>query len=132
MRFAPESASETATKVIEECKLVFEDILVVVERQEREAEQGLWQRATHMLTIAFRGHDLEKLKVNLERLKSTVILMLNVMMYAGQVRQNTPALKKIIEGLSRLLAKRKEDRETGIKKLQTMIDVDKANNASGN
>ncbi|KAJ5697173.1 hypothetical protein N7488_010857 [Penicillium malachiteum] len=53
MKFAPESASETAAKVIAECKSVFEDILVVVERQEREAEQGLWQRAIHMLTIAF-------------------------------------------------------------------------------
>ncbi|KAJ6037383.1 hypothetical protein N7540_001662 [Penicillium herquei] len=87
VKAASNSAFETAQKVIDECKLVFEDIRLVIERQERESEQSRLLRTAHKITTAFRGPDLETLKVNLDRLKSTVLLMLNVMIYAGQVHQ---------------------------------------------
>ncbi|KAJ5719000.1 hypothetical protein N7493_007455 [Penicillium malachiteum] len=87
VKFTPKSAFEIAEKVIQESKVVFENIRLVIERQEREAKQNLLQRMAYRITIASRSHELETLKVNLERLKSTVGLMLNVMILAGQVRQ---------------------------------------------
>jgi hypothetical protein len=52
----------------------------------RKKKTNMLLRGSQKLTSAFHGPDLDLLKSNLERLKATMLLMLNVTMYAGQIR----------------------------------------------
>ncbi|KAJ5764922.1 hypothetical protein N7520_004481 [Penicillium odoratum] len=103
------SAFDTAQNVIAECKSVFKEIHTAVDKHERRNEEyGLLRRAKK-ITFAFLGPDIEALKMNLERLKSTMLLMLNVIIYAGQVRGNTT--KTTLETQRALIESLLEDRD---------------------
>lgn len=82
-----EQAFKTAQEVLDECTAVFKRIDEAIEKENSVAGKNRFQRGARKLTIAFLGSDLELLKSNLERLKSTMLLMLNVIMYAGQLRR---------------------------------------------
>lgn len=80
------TAFETTTEILKECKAVFEKINDEIKR-DQATEKNPILRGAQKLTLAFQGPDLDLLKSNLERLKSTMLLMLNVTMYAGQIRK---------------------------------------------
>lgn len=81
-----QSAFDTAQNVIAECKSVFQEIHTAVDKHEQRNEEYGFLRRAKKITLAFLGPDIEALKTNLERLKSTMLLILNVIIYAGQVR----------------------------------------------
>lgn len=82
-----ERAMFTAKAVLGECESVFQRIDNAIEKQNQASEKTRFLRGAKKLTNTFLGRDLELLKSNLERLKSTMLLMLNVIIYAGQIRQ---------------------------------------------
>ncbi|KAE8144572.1 hypothetical protein BDV25DRAFT_166527 [Aspergillus avenaceus] len=84
-------AINTAQEVLEECKSVFQQIENTIEgpESERDTMKGRLQRATERFRVALMERDLDVLRSNLERLKSTMLLMLNVIMYAGQLQSRS-------------------------------------------
>ncbi|KAJ5250128.1 hypothetical protein N7489_000538 [Penicillium chrysogenum] len=86
-RLCSKQAFFTAQEVLQECKSVFEEIDTAIEKHSQDNEKNRLMRHARKITIALLGPDLNVLKSNLERLKSTTLLMLHVIMYAGQLRK---------------------------------------------
>ncbi|OQE13640.1 hypothetical protein PENFLA_c045G06165 [Penicillium flavigenum] len=82
-----------------------EKVLNEFEAQNLQTGKSRLRWEAHRLTIAFVASDLDVLKSNLERLKSTMLLMLNVILYAGQVRRQDEfaMLEKQQELIERLM-----------------------------
>ncbi|KXG52216.1 uncharacterized protein PGRI_085000 [Penicillium griseofulvum] len=81
-------AFSTTQDILKECREVFEKIDSGIEKREQEKGTNRRLRGAQKFTLGFQGPDLDLLKSNLERLKSTMLLMLNVLMYAGQIRKD--------------------------------------------
>lgn len=77
----------TAQEVLTECKAVFQKIEGALEKYEQETEPNPIRRGARKISAAFAKPDLDVLKSNLERLKTTTLLMLHVIMYAGDLRK---------------------------------------------
>lgn len=77
------AACTTAETVLEECQRVFDDINKIIDRSTGSG----FRRLTLALQEARRDSNLAMLGSNLERLKTTMLLMLNVIIYAGQLRK---------------------------------------------
>ncbi|KAJ5788443.1 hypothetical protein N7457_003433 [Penicillium paradoxum] len=86
-KLCSKQAFSTAQDVLKECKSVFEEIESAIDKHSQENEQSRLMRQARKITIALLGSNLDVLKGNLERLKSTTLLMLHVIMYAGQLRK---------------------------------------------
>ncbi|OQE32982.1 hypothetical protein PENFLA_c001G06763 [Penicillium flavigenum] len=86
-RLCSKQAFSTAQEVLQECKSVFEEFDTAIEKHSQDNEKNRLTRHARKITIALLGPDLDVLKSNLERLKSTALLMLHVIMYAGQLRK---------------------------------------------
>jgi hypothetical protein len=80
-------AFDTAQEVLRECEKVFRRISAAVDESRADATSNALQRAAKRLGFVLMEKELEVLRGNLERLKSTMLLLLNVIMYAGQVRR---------------------------------------------
>lgn len=52
-----------------------------------QAGKTRFQQVTGKFRLVLLEPSLDQLKMNLERLKSTMLLLLNVIMYAGQIRR---------------------------------------------
>jgi hypothetical protein len=86
-RLCSAEAFETAQEVLNECQGVFKNIDKAIAPDSRAPRSSsLLLRMTQRVAEAQRGSQLAVLGSNLERLKSTMLLMLNVIMYAAQVR----------------------------------------------
>ncbi|KAL1846518.1 hypothetical protein Plec18170_009097 [Paecilomyces lecythidis] len=83
-------AFDTAQEVLKECESVFTQIRDTIEAQAQEQDpaRNRFYRAFRKDSIALIERDLNTLRGNLDRLRSTMLLLLNVIMYAGQVRSN--------------------------------------------
>jgi hypothetical protein len=78
----------TAQEVLVECKAVFQQIETALEKyDDQDVETNPFRRGARKISAAFVRPDLDVLKSNLERLKSTTLLMLHVIMYAGDLRK---------------------------------------------
>lgn len=85
-------AFSTTQRALNECKNVFTQIGNSIDQNQNSAGSGKtrmrMQRAAKRVSFVLtREQELELLATNLERLKSTLHLMLNVIMYAGQLRR---------------------------------------------
>lgn len=88
------SAVQTAKDVVRECESVFTEINAVVAKAMESASKGkgfkkggkLALSALDRLKWPFLQPKMEVLRSNLERLKSTLVLMLNVLTYARDLR----------------------------------------------
>ena len=76
-----------ATKILEEYKTVFQQTDNAIEKQTPGTETNRIQRGIRQVAIAFFGPDLDILKSKLERQKSTMLLTLNVITHAAQIRR---------------------------------------------
>ncbi|CAG7938747.1 unnamed protein product [Penicillium nalgiovense] len=76
-----------AQEVLQECKAVFQQIENAIEKHNQDGEKNCFTRGARKVTVALLGPNLDVLKSNLERLKSTTLLMLHVIMYAGELRK---------------------------------------------
>ncbi|KIW98576.1 uncharacterized protein Z519_00237 [Cladophialophora bantiana CBS 173.52] len=105
------SAVESAKDVVAECEGVFKEIDAVVARAvESASNNGLKKEggklalsATDRLKWPFLQPGMEVLQGNLERLKSTLVLMLNVLTYARDLRAEKKTSSEDENGYPRTL-----------------------------
>lgn len=83
-------ALATAQDVLGECKKVFEEIGDAIDCVDGKSTKDKVNRMVTRIGFVLREPQLDVLKSNLERLKSTMLLMLNVIMYAGQIQRYVP------------------------------------------
>lgn len=87
-RVCSREALQTAEEIQDQCRGVFEEIQRTIERSESESGKRCWRdfigKAKNVLLLE---PEFNVLMGNLERLKSSMLLLLNVIMYAGQVRR---------------------------------------------
>ncbi|KAL4861095.1 hypothetical protein BDV12DRAFT_180747 [Aspergillus spectabilis] len=78
----------TTREILQECKSVFEKITNAINGNESTEDEtkSVFQRVANRFKFIVIEKDLEFLRCSLDRLKSTMLLLLNVIMYAGQVR----------------------------------------------
>ncbi|KAJ6184958.1 hypothetical protein N7519_006259 [Penicillium mononematosum] len=86
-KLCSEQAFCIAQEVLQECKAVFQQIENAIEKHNQDGEKNCFTRGARKVTVALLGPNLDVLKSNLERLKSTTLLMLHVIMYAGELRK---------------------------------------------
>lgn len=89
-RLCSAQAFSTAHEVLRECKSIFEQIEAAIEKYDQEPDTSRLRRGARKITAAFVAPNLDVLKSNLERLKTTTLLMLHVIMYANQLRKYVP------------------------------------------
>lgn len=81
-------AFETAQGVLRECERVFQDLDRTIEQHYSDTSSiSRIERATKKIWFLMNEPHLDAMAGNLERLKSTMLLMLNVIIYAGQIRR---------------------------------------------
>lgn len=78
------NAIAAAEKVIAECKKVFTDLESALDG---DSGKGVLKRLGRGIKFSLVEPQIELLRSNLERLKSTLLLMLNVIIYAEQLRK---------------------------------------------
>ncbi|CAI7643613.1 unnamed protein product [Penicillium pancosmium] len=118
-------AFATAQDVLEECKKVFNDLESEIEQQHPDpSSKSRMERATRKIWFLMNEPRLDAVAGNLERLKSTMLLMLNVVIYAGQLRSRQE-VNKVQEQreLLQMLAVEKIESERKFEQLTTSIQV---------
>ncbi|KAJ6006077.1 hypothetical protein N7451_004021 [Penicillium sp. IBT 35674x] len=86
------NAFETAQEVLRECEKVFQDLDHTIEQHYSDpSSKTRIERATKKIWFLMNEPHLDAMAGNLERLKSTMLLMLNVIIYAGQIRSRREA-----------------------------------------
>lgn len=87
------NAIATAERVIGECRKIFSDLEVALDGSqcdvgsEKGKGKGVLKRIGRGVKFSIAEPQIELLRCNLERLKSTLLLMLNVIIYAGHLRK---------------------------------------------
>lgn len=77
----------TAQNVLSDCDSTFEQITKMLGKQVSKFEGSRFQRTTGRITMVLLRPDVEVLHGNLDRIRSTMLLMLNVIIYARGVRR---------------------------------------------
>lgn len=72
--------------VLDQCRDVLGQIQKVVDNNDQMGKNR-FQQTAGKIRVAFLEPNLDQLKTKLESLKSTMLLVLNVIMYAGQLRR---------------------------------------------
>jgi hypothetical protein len=85
-KLCSDEAFRTLGLVLNQCRDVLGQIQRVVDDNDRPGKSR-FQQVTGKFRIVLLEPSLNQLKVNLERLKSTMLLLLNVITYAGQIRR---------------------------------------------
>lgn len=81
-------AFETAQDVLRECEEVFQDLESAIEQHYPDpVSQSRIDKVARKFKFLLNESHLDTVAGNLERLKSTMLLMLNVVIYAGQIRR---------------------------------------------
>lgn len=116
-------AFATAQDVLEECKKVFKDLESEIEQQHPDpSSKSRMERATRKIWFLMNEPRLDAVAGNLERLKSTMLLMLNVVIYAGQLRSRHEVNKAQEQReLLQMLAVEKIESERKFEQLTTSI-----------
>jgi len=86
-RLCSPQALSTAKDVLEECKQAFQRIDDAVRESSALLGMNRLERAFRRFAFVLKESELDALHGNLESLKSTMLLMLNVLIYAGQIRR---------------------------------------------
>ncbi|KAJ5567563.1 hypothetical protein N7535_006869 [Penicillium sp. DV-2018c] len=81
-RLCSKEAFSTAQDVLQECRAVFQQIETAIEKYDQDTEANRLRRGARKITAVFLGPNLDVLKSNLERLKTTTLLMLHVIIKA--------------------------------------------------
>jgi hypothetical protein len=86
-KLCSQQAFLTAQEVLEECEKIFQQIDEAIQKKDPGSGKSKWERRTRRLTVVILGPDLEVLNSHLDKLKSTMLLMLNVIMYAREINR---------------------------------------------
>ncbi|KAJ9370060.1 hypothetical protein DTO282E5_5257 [Paecilomyces variotii] len=112
-KLCSEEAYRTLKSILSQCREVLEQIQNMIDYRNNSQKTPL-QRMTEKIRNVLMEPSLDPLKSNLKRLKSTMLLLLNVIMYAGQIRsKHVPTLLQEQRGLleSLLEERRSNERE---------------------
>jgi hypothetical protein len=85
-KLCSDEAFQTLKCVLQQCRDVLRQIEKVVCMNEQSSKSRL-QQVTGKIKLFLLEPSLDPLKTDLERLKSTMLLLLNVIMFAGKVRK---------------------------------------------
>lgn len=85
-KLCSEEAFRTLRLVLTQCRDVLGQIERVVDGNDHPGKSR-FQHVVVKARMVLLEPSLDQLKTNLERLKSTMLLLLNVIMYAGQIRK---------------------------------------------
>ncbi|CAG8182305.1 unnamed protein product [Penicillium nalgiovense] len=103
-KLCSDEAFQTLKCVLQQCRDVLRQIEKVVCMNEQSGKSRL-QQVTGKFKLVLLEPSLDPLKTDLERLKSTMLLLLNVIMFAGKVRThdipNDQEQRALIEALLR-------------------------------
>lgn len=91
-KLCSEEAFKTLSQVLNQCRDVLGQIQRVIKDTDQPPKTRL-QNNTEKFRLVLLEPSLEPLKLNLERLKSTMLLLLNVIMYAGLIRRQVPLIQ---------------------------------------
>ncbi|RHZ73315.1 hypothetical protein CDV55_105621 [Aspergillus turcosus] len=120
-------AFETAQEVLRECEKVFRRISGAIDESRGDVTKNAIQRAARRLGFVLMEKELDVLRGNLERLKSTMLLLLNVIMYAGQVRSRAESsVLQEQRDLIRVLVEEKKASERRLDQLRRSDELVKA------
>ncbi|KAJ9301502.1 hypothetical protein DTO271G3_1637 [Paecilomyces variotii] len=112
-KLCSEEAFCTLKSILGQCREVLEQIQNMIDYRNNPQKTPL-QRVTEKFRNVLLEPKLDPLKVNLERLKSTMLLLLNVIMYAGQIRsKHVPTLLEEQRALLESLLEEKRSNERG-------------------
>ncbi|KAJ5690634.1 hypothetical protein N7462_005026 [Penicillium macrosclerotiorum] len=99
----------TLGSVMHQCRDVFKQIQNMIGNNE-QPEKSRFQQVTGKFRLVVLEPSLDRLRTKLERLKSTMLLLLNVILYAGQIRSNNvPNLLLEQRGLIQILLEDKRN-----------------------
>lgn len=91
VKLCSKEALMIAQSILSQCEEVLSDLGGLLKRHGGGGSEGgkmsAFRRATDKFWQVLVMQDIDPLKVKLEGLKSTMVLMLNVIMFAGQVRK---------------------------------------------
>jgi hypothetical protein len=76
----------TTRQMLKQCEEVLRQIQNMID-ESRTSGKSRWQQATSKIRNALNESDVNLVRSNLEKLKSTMLLLLNVIMFAGQIRK---------------------------------------------
>lgn len=85
----PRSTSEarlTAKQTLKQCDELLKQIQQMID-DSHASGKSRWQQGTTRIHNVLNEPDVSLVRANLERLKSTMLLLLNMIMFAGQIRQ---------------------------------------------
>jgi hypothetical protein len=88
-KLCSDEAFRTLKHVLDQCRSVLGQIQGVINHTKQSGKSRL-QHITEKFRLVMLEPSLDPLKSNLERLKSTMLLLLNVIMYAGLIRRQVP------------------------------------------
>ncbi|KAJ5482550.1 hypothetical protein N7475_001362 [Penicillium sp. IBT 31633x] len=122
-KLCSQQAFLTAQEVLGECEKIIKQVEETIEKKDPSSGRNKWERGTRKLTIVLLGPDLDILKSHLDRLKSTMLLMLNVIMYAREINRTSDfgSLEDQRMLIQTLLREKKENEA----KLEKAIEVAK-------
>ncbi|KAI2701361.1 hypothetical protein CBS147332_7963 [Penicillium roqueforti] len=123
-KLCSQQAFLTAQEVLEECEKIFNQIDEAIQKKDPSSGKNKWERGTRRLTIVILGPDLDVLNSHLDKLKSTMLLMLNVIMYAREINRTSDhssleCQRQLIETLLR----EKAETEARLKRLINVADI---------
>jgi hypothetical protein len=103
------NAVATAERVMKECMKVFVELEAALDGKGVDVDggKGVFKRIGRGLKFSMVEPQIELLRSNLERLKSTLLLMLNVIIYAEQLRRYVSNCGYMIWPFNCFTAKRK-------------------------
>jgi hypothetical protein len=85
-KLCSKEAFHTLNVVLDQSRDVLGQIQKVIDDNDQRGK-GRFQQVAGKLRIAYHESSLDQLKTSLERLKATMLLLLNVITYAGQIRR---------------------------------------------
>jgi hypothetical protein len=85
-KLCSDNAFRTLSLVLHQCRDVLRQIQRVIDNNHRPGKSR-FQQVTGKVRLVLLEPSLDPLRTKLETLKSTMLLLLNVIMYAGQIRR---------------------------------------------
>lgn len=85
-KLCSKEAFHTLSLVLNQARDVLGQIQGIVDENDQKGKSR-FQQMTGKLRVVYQETSIDQLKTKLERLKSTMLLLLNVITYAGQIRR---------------------------------------------
>lgn len=125
-----QNAFQTAQHILQECGRIFREIESAMDKDSAATaasapakSQNRFLRLSRKLNYVFNEPQLSLLQTNLDRLKNTMLLMLNLIIYAGQLRKReTENSKEEQREIIKVLVVQKRDSDLKFERLAKALE----------